>query len=400
MQPHLPTAPPPGHTDLAIEKNLDTFLQAACEAIGVPKAQPDSFALHAPLEVLARYRLMNRLNPGDRHMALGVAHTVIGIYQKAGSPLSFHNGYPTAIQETETVALARLHEALDNGNVGLCLSLSRGLSRTTNPVMLCRATADLVVTHLGCAGHAGIYFHHLQHIPYSARHLALQLFPGFATGLAQASSQRVHLQLNSHNPSSDTPASQAMAGLLLDLPPLAGARTSGIAVMVRQAIDAGHLDAISSLIAQMAPDDLLQQQDTYEAICGVAALSMLQEADTHARYGWTHCLTLPQGVWSLRAYLNDPREALCMAALYVAAFRSCIGQTRLRPRPLSGPALASASVTPDFAPLVRSVCMAQDAHLVKYVLACMDEALRFPRLSPLLLSAAQRLNHLWAHQRA
>lgn len=400
MQPNLPTAPPPGHTDLALDANLDTFLQADCEALSVPKVQPDSFALHAPLEVLARYRLMNRLNPEDRRMALGVAHTVISAYQKAGSPLSFHNGYPTEIQETETVALARLHEALDNGDVGLCLSLSHGLSRKTNPVMLCRATADLVVTHLGCAGHAGIYFHHLQHMPHATRHSALQLFSGFATGLAQASSQRVRLHLNSHSPSPGMPVSQAMASLLLNIPPLRGARTGGIAAMVVQAIDAGHLDAISTLIELLPPDDLLQQQDTYETLCGVAAHSMLQEADTHARYGWTHALTLPQGVWSLRAYLNDPREALCMAALYVAAFRACIGQTKLRPRSIREPARTSATAMPDFSALVQSVCLAHDAHLVKYVLACMDEARRFPRLSPLLHSAAQRLSHLWAHQHA
>src|SRR5262249_44452226 len=58
------------------------------------------------------------------------------------------------------------------------------------------------------------------------------------------------------------------------------------------------------------------------AILRVGARSMLQDDPAFARYGWTHCLTLPHAILEIIPWLPDPRAAAAVAATYVAAFRA------------------------------------------------------------------------------
>ena len=69
----------------------------------------------------------------------------------------------------------------------------------------------------------------------------------------------------------------------------------------------------------------------------VAAWSMLQDDPEHAPYGWSHCLTMPQGV--LSPAVDDPhrRGAVAVAATYVAGFRAALGSVRLDPSSVPEP---------------------------------------------------------------
>jgi hypothetical protein len=152
------------------------------------------------------------------------------------------------------------------------------------------------------------------------------------------------------------------------------------------------------------------------AIERAAALSMLQEPTDHAPYGWTHCLTLPQAVLGIAHATASPRQALAVAATYVAGFRTSVAvaplvdhyappdpgidaSDALRAEPgdaaaavWHAPASAVAAIVTN---LATAAATHEDAHLVKYVLACLDAAATHPAEARLYLAAAARLTAWW-----
>ena len=124
---------------------------------------------------------------------------------------------------------------------------------------------------------------------------------------------------------------------------------------------------------------------------------MLNDDPSQAPYGWSHCLTMPQAVMSLAGRGVDSRTAVAVAATFVVGFRAAHG---LRPLgPLDDAAAGSAVVGPR---AVRSVeelanfaALHDDAHLVKYTLACIHAADDDPAWESVYLHAAASLADWW-----
>jgi hypothetical protein len=118
---------------------------------------------------------------------------------------------------------------------------------------------------------------------------------------------------------------------------------------------------------------------------------------------------------------GDPRRAIAVAATYVLGFRATLGRVVLDPswapaRPASvtspaglladGPSTAAAAMwhaDPDVRPalvrrMVSHAAAHHDAHLAKYVMACLDAAADDPDAAPLFLAAGAFLSGWW-HQR-
>jgi hypothetical protein len=144
---------------------------------------------------------------------------------------------------------------------------------------------------------------------------------------------------------------------------------------------------------------------------------MLQESAEHAPYGWTHCLTMPQGVMNLAGHGVDDRTAVAVAATHVAGFRAALGERQLvadlSPGGVAGDLSEAIAAGPDVAAaaawhtddvdeligvLVTRASLHHDAHLVKYTLACLDAAHADPGQRPLYLAAAAYLSAWWAQQ--
>jgi hypothetical protein len=156
------------------------------------------------------------------------------------------------------------------------------------------------------------------------------------------------------------------------------------------------------------------------ALLRVAARSMLHDDPAAAPYGWTHCLTLPQAAAAVARRSVDPVPALAVAATYVAAFRAAQGRGPLpdaamadEPPPVPGagwrealdaePPVAAAAAwhAPAeerralVAELAARAGTHPDAHLAKYVLACLDAAADDPVAVRLFLAAAAALVARW-----
>ncbi|MEW6267746.1 MAG: hypothetical protein AB1689_00445 [Thermodesulfobacteriota bacterium] len=149
----------------------------------------------------------------------------------------------------------------------------------------------------------------------------------------------------------------------------------------------------------------------------VAAWSMLQDDPDHAPYGWSHCLTMPQGVLGVAEASGDPAAAVAVAATHVLGFRATLGKVRLDPRWQPAPSrerdpLASLAGSPGEAAagvwhapagatpavvtaLAKRAALHHDAHLVKYTVACLDAACDDPEAASLYLAAAAFLSAWW-----
>ena len=122
----------------------------------------------------------------------------------------------------------------------------------------------------------------------------------------------------------------------------------------------------------------------------VAAWSMIHDDPEQAPYGWTHALTMPQAVMSLAGAGVEARTALAVAATFLVGFRAAHSLVDL-------PDHIDPGRLPDVSPAELALAASQheDAHLVKYTLACLHAADHDPVYRPLHLSAAASLVEWW-----
>ncbi len=149
------------------------------------------------------------------------------------------------------------------------------------------------------------------------------------------------------------------------------------------------------------------------AILRIGALSMVQDDPDHAPYGWSHALTMPQGVLACADASRDKTMIVRIAATHALGFRATLGKTRIAdeppPRPRSSeylnvePIEAAGAVyhaAADQIPKIKTALATRaathrDAHLAKYTLASFDAAARDPAAARLFLAAAAYLGAWW-----
>jgi len=334
----------------------DADLIASCAAvIDVPKAAPpDSFLLHAPLELLARAILLERVPPESRSLARERLHWLADTYAAAGPGMDPAPPAADLDIDDTVVSLAAA------GHAPILLSL--------------RPRVDAVPATFG------------------ARLVANEVGRNPDWKLTWPRVRR-----------SDGPSSGDLADRL------AAPRSPG---------DPGsdfiyptmHLTESSGLAAEVL-EQPLRGMDVDEArriLLRTAAQSMLQDNRDAAPYGWTHCLTMPQAVLVAAHHGADPDIAIAVAAVYVLGFRATQGRVRLDPSWTPSRDSAAGRVwwaTEDELPaivddLVTYGAIHPDAHVAKYTLACLDAAEAEPEERNLYLAAAAHLHELWKDRAA
>ncbi len=329
----------------------DSQLIAHCAAVvDVPKeAHPNSFVLHAPLEVLARSILLPRVPEEGKAAARARLQWVADTYAAAGP--SERSPAPDAPIDVTAMTLS-----------------------------------------LAAAGHAPIL--------WSLRPRVTEVDVSFGLGLVRKEIGRWPdwtLAWPQHRG-----ATGIAAGDLIDA--LRAPRSPG---------DPGsdfiyptmHLVDESGLAAEVL-DGPLRSMTVVAArrsLLRVAAQSMLQDNPAAAPYGWTHCLTMPQAVLNTVEHGADPEVAVGVAALYVLGFRSTQGRVVLHDdwQPKDGSAAATLwhASDEDLPALVENLIAIgarhEDAHVAKYTLACLDAANEDPEARRLFLAALAHLQEWW-----
>jgi len=392
--------------------------------LAVPRLDPaDSFVLHAPLELAARAALLPFVEPRRRHDARLRLITLAEGFEQSGPPLTTADDQrvdPVGTVDTvDTVDTAahRLAAAVDAGELDDVDTAARALGRLATPSQMQQALGPVVIDRLSGAAHAPIFLYHLPRVAPRGE-MTSELLRVLARELARYPDWRLQWTADRNERgeragraerSTSTPEAlfDAVAstprihepGNTFIYPLMSFVDTEGIAPGLLTDVTAG--------------DDV---RASGRALLRAAAWTMLIETDEHAPYGWSHCLTLPQGALGIAHALPDPSHALAVAATYVVGFRSALANEPLDPIDFDDPGIdlrdafdhgskiAAAAAwhavddRPDevIAQLATRAATQHDAHLVKYTLACFDAAADDPDHRRLFLSAAASLTGYWA----
>jgi hypothetical protein len=401
------------------------LVAAAGSVLAHPKDAPaDSFVLHAPLELMARAALLGRVRPEGRERARQRIVELAAAYQAAGDPVD----RPTPVSfDSVTAAASRLTAVLAAGDLDEIDRVAAYLGEVAPPARMASLVGPPVVTSLGAAGHGGILLYLL------ARDPAGGVDGRVIRGALREIGRHPDWQLTWFAdpdlvPGADDPhrrrlAASGPAGLveaLADVPLLGVPGSAFIFPIMNQAEASGTAAHVLAPLLDRALREPADPSAVWAARVGLARLaawSMLQEGPEYAPYGWSHCLTMPQGVTALAGAV-DPTVAVAVAATHVVGFRSAMGTGPLdlgwEPQaPALGDLVAAietgreAAVSTAWhappgafggfvADLATNAAGHHDAHLVKYTLACLDAATSDPDNRRLYLAAAASLAAWWA----
>jgi hypothetical protein len=96
---------------------------------------------------------------------------------------------------------------------------------------------------------------------------------------------------------------------------------------------------------------------------------------------------MSQQIW-MAPYTTKADRLARIAATFALGFRSTLGKARLDKN-------WQPSASPDISVLAARAAAREDAHLVKYTVACLTAAAADPPARPLLLAAAEYLGEWW-----
>jgi hypothetical protein len=189
---------------------------------------------------------------------------------------------------------------------------------------------------------------------------------------------------------------------------------------IRSLVEAGESTGdIDRLFGDFIRHDLSQPQidAAFRAVLRVSALSMLQDDLEQAKFGWSHCLTLPQAAFGLSSVTRDRKLALAAALVWITAYRSVLSDRALDlgwhpPRIKDASVLEALRTSPAAAAsrvwhapdgelsairrtLATEASIRNDIHLVKYTRACLDMGAFDPERLRLYLAAAAHLCAVW-----
>jgi len=364
------------------------LLASVCATLAIPKATTEavsSFVLHAPLELLARAALLERVPAESRRLARRRIELLATLYSAEGEPLP-------APQATPELSLA---EAIDAGDLAGIDGAVVALAATTCPAGIPPLLGDVLVDRLGAAGHANILMALVTRHPSPAG--ASMLLRGLAREVGKHPDWRVQSTL-------PAVGSGDLAAACARLDPVGPAPGWGIYPLVARGEEHG---VVTALLDAVAADRVAARQ----TLPRLAAQTMLQGPAEQAPYGWTHCLTLTQG--ALTAGAAGDRE-LAVAAAHVASHWSAHGRGTLVPDYVPAPGTLSLGAALAQSPadaataawhtddpgvwteLIARAATAHDAHHVKYTLACLDAARDDPAAERLFRSACAYLAAWWA----
>ena len=408
---------PPGrvvesYNTLELEALSDTELfRAAAHIVSQPKLELNSFRLHAPLEIMARYNLLPFVPPTDRDLARIQMVAAASHYQAGGDEAGPPERVPISRPSDTAVQLRRAVEA---GDVRQADALCVSLAETGGLQELLDSITDLTLRTLTGAAHTHIGLMMMARMSGEAGHSALGLARSGVRALAQAPG--LNLKCVSTHRTLKDPETELAA--ILRAVPMVSPLGPGMVAMMQAAEQAGLPDALLG-DALLSNSDEGQCENALRTACRIAALSMLEDDPEPAKYYWTHCLTLPHAAWALTRFLPGrpfAAEAAHTAAAWVVAIRASHGNGNLKPSPefedidmdltealaRSPRAAASAAwfTTEDERPQVERTLAAEaairnDAHLVKYTWACLDSAAQDPEHAPLYHAAAAYLCSIW-----
>ncbi len=371
------------YQDRGVEHWSDAELVWAVAAVVADPRQDEaaSFVLHAPLELAARAALLPFVRPESRELARLHIMNIAAEYEASGPPAVF-----ARLPRNQKSTAATLLRVIADGDLDEVDNAVRGLSHITTTQLL-DDMVDAVAPLTGAAAHTPILLQFLRRTSPRGE-LPVRLLRPLARELARAPGWRLRWFDDEPGPGGGTTTDLVD---VLSSQELLGVPGSTFIHPILDQLEQHHgsIDRLRRNCPEYSPESAA-------AVLRVAARSMLEDTPEHARYGWTHCLTLPQAVLDLVGFSRDPSRMLAIAASQVAGFRAALGDRLLDPSPPPLSAMTDAEFRGRTADLATAASVSHDAHVVKYTLACLDAAAADREQAALFVAAAQRLLDVWA----
>lgn len=379
------------------------LVEATAAAIAPPKRDADSsFLLHAPLELAARAALLPMVAPGARDQARRRIAAIAARYVREGDEIDDRpREFPSVC-----VALGALLAAIREGDVDeVDAALLFLLPRTPVPELR-RTLAAAIAPMLGAAAHIPIFLAELPRLEARLSN-AGALLRAPLRKLTRYSTYRLSWHERAKAADAGDPSGTALFDALLAPPPV---RSDSVYIAPTMlAVEAGGY--AEGLLGEATAG--LSVDEATRAILRTGALSMLQDDPANAPYGWSHALTMPQGVLACADAVDDKTALVRIAATHALGFRATQGRVRLvdeaPPDPRSDEIFNEAPIDAAGAvyhadkariaeiktALASRAAAHRDAHLAKYTLAAFDAAARDLEAAQLFLAAAAYLGAWW-----
>ena len=320
-------------------------------------------------------QLLAYIAPADRAAALDAIERVVDEYDAAGDPVD----EPAPV--TEPLRPDALLAALAAGDAARVDALAAAWLPLLSPAEVVGAFGEAIVPSLAAAGHAPIGLSLL----LRAGGLSTTLLRGPLRALAAQPTWRVDWHDHVHRNGD----ASLLYGTLRGAPYLGRPGSDFIYPLMAQAQRPGVADAILGPVVC----DRYDVPAALHTVTRVAAWSMLHDDPSQAPYGWSHALTMPQGVLGLAGAGVTARTALAVASTFAVGFRLAHGTVPLPQRIKTVPLVRPVAETA--ATLAAAASRHHDAHLVKYTLASIHAAADDRAFAGLYMAAAQRLVDWW-----
>jgi len=363
-------------SSVPVSRRAAEVIARAAAVVSVPKAAPpNSFELHAPLELMARAQLLRWVDATSSEAAIDRIEHLGAEYAAAGAPVDSPPEVPGAPNP------ARLAAALAAGEQPAVDAMAAAWLPQWGAAHAAGLLGEVVVPSLAAAGHVPIG-------------LGLLLRdPSLPTGLLRAPlyalAARPDWRVTWHERFLDEGDATRLHGALRAAPQLGRPGSDFIHPLMSQAQQPGVADRLLGPVLA----DRFDVPAARRTITRAAAWSMLHDDPTQAPYGWSHALTMPQAVMTLAGAGVRARTALAVAATFLLGFRVAHGTV---PLPVAIEPVHASATTVE---LASAASLHEDAHLVKYTLACIHAAQDDPQFAGLYLAAAAHLADWWRTHR-
>ena len=360
------------------------LVDAVASVIAEPRRDAaDSFVLHAPLELGARVALLPHVLPRYRDAArrriVSLASKYEG-YVPLTATLADDHDSNRELDPEDRIRL--LVDAISRSDLDGAERVASAIVTTMHRADIVSSLAGTITPLTSAAAHGSIFLHYLA--SRDVLSLAPNLLRPLVRELARNPARRIRWTEN-WTPNRTTDPHQ-LAAALSRTPHLGAPAIASIHRIVMQVDASGVADQLLRPVLGKRTDVASHE------VLRVAARSMLLDDPDHAPFGWSHCLTIPQAILAVSRATPHGDVGLALAATHVAAFRAALGAMDLPDEPR----MTLPNV--DVATLVSRACVFEEAHISKYVLACLDAAHDDPEAQPLYLAAAQRLVDLWSER--
>lgn len=403
---------------LAASSDRELTLQIG-DIVANPGTDWTSFTLHAPLELMARAGLLSLVAPADRELAR-MQMVASGAAYRAGverlpDPPSV-GSFPdlaTATRSFRGIFASADEAALEA--VVVQIARQFGLSS------LVQALTPALLPTLTSASHAHIGLWLLMRHGAAGDTRDASLLRAAARKLAAAPNSRLAsfsgMDVFGGKPFGQSPAEieRTIFERLVDPPKGERPRTRGIKGLMNAGEATGNADRYFGALIRHDLTDA-QMDAAFRAVMRVSAHAMLQDDERQAKFGWSHCFTLPQAACGLSSLNIDRKLGLATTLVWITAYRTVLSRKALDfghvPEPVeaslhealhSGPDVAArrfwhadpGEITAMRGLLASEAAVRNDQHLVKYTRACFDMCGFDPEGWRLYLASAAKLCGLW-----